>query len=337
MPFPLDWIVWLNVVLSVLLSVMATGLVLSYARHRLIDQITERSSHAVPTPRGGGLGVTIGMAAAWCLSLVYVGANGPWWLVLGALTALAALGWWDDHADLSPRIRFPAQLTLAAACVWAVGIPVSGSLAGWTVTAPMWLALVLAALGATWMLNLTNFMDGIDGIAGSQGVVMGVTAALVLGPTTPAGALGLALAGACVGFLWWNWPPAKIFMGDVGSTVLGLVFAVLVLAEVREGLALDLALLPVAPFVLDATGTLIRRAWRRERLSQAHRSHLYQRLSRHWGGHLPVTLLYAGLAMLGSVGVFATLKYGVQPGIASASFLMVFLGLVGYGRWRCPP
>lgn len=317
---------------SAILALTATAMVLRYARSRLIDQVTARSSHSCPTPRGGGLGLIFALLATWLASSALDGALPP---AAAAIAAIAALGWWDDHADLPARLRLALQFLLAGAALWCVGITQQASLGGFALSAQPWLAGAIAVVGTVWLVNLYNFMDGIDGIAAGQGVVAAIASALLL---RQAGAdlgwisLAWATAGACLGFLWWNRPTARIFMGDVGSTALGLVFATLVVAQVRAGIGLDLALLPLSPFILDATCTLARRAWRRERLTQAHRSHLYQRLARYWGGHLPVTMLYSGLATLGAATALLS-QHGLAPAwSAVSSIVVIFAALAWYGR-----
>jgi Fuc2NAc and GlcNAc transferase len=168
---------------------------------------------------------------------------------------------------------------------------------GW----PWWAGAVLAVLGLAWLLNLFNFMDGIDGLAGLQAVCVSVGGACLawLAGAPDAGRAPLLLAAASAGFLVWNRPPARIFMGDVGSGFLGLMLGVLALdaARVRPGLLWGWAVL-LAVFVADASVTLLRRALRGERLSAAHRSHAYQRLVRRWGGHRPVTVLVGAIDVL---------------------------------------
>ena len=322
------------VILAGACSAVATGMVLRYARHRLIDPVTARSSHSVPTPRGGGLGLVAGLLPAWMIAGLG-GLDLAIAMLAASISGMAALGWWDDHADLPATRRLAMQFLLASLGLWATGIPSVLHLGPWTMVVPVWLVGGLALVGAVWMVNLCNFMDGIDGIAGGQGCVAGAAAGALLGlvgADPRLAGLGWAAAGACAGFLWWNRPPARIFMGDVGSTALGLGFAMLVLTQLRAGIPLDLALLPLAPFVLDATTTLVRRTWRRERLSQAHRSHLYQRLARHWGSHLPVTGVYLALAILGAVGAHLTMA-GVLPHlVATVTILVQFGALSAYGR-----
>lgn len=327
----------LVLIMALGVSCVSTGLVLRYARRRLLDQVNERSSHQTPTPRGGGLGLSLGLLVAW-LGAAWSGVDPSLVAVTGALAAMALLGWWDDHTNLPARWRFLAQFALTGTALAAIGLPTQSMIGGWNLAAPIWLVWPIALIGAVWLVNLANFMDGLDGIAGGQGLVAGLSAGLLLTSAADVrwAMLGWATAGACAGFLIWNRPPARIFMGDVGSTTLGLVFACLVLAEVRAGIPLDVAVLPLAPFILDATCTLIRRAWRREHLSQAHRSHLYQRLARYWSGHRSVTLVYTVLAGLGGGAAWATHQGFLPPLTGMVGMCLAFGLLAGYGRRVAP-
>jgi Fuc2NAc and GlcNAc transferase len=215
------------------------------------------------------------------------------WEVAGALIAaggiVAVLGGVDDRLSLPASLRFGAQLVSAdVALAFLGGMP--PVLLGPYLEVPM-LLNVIAAVGLLWLINLTNFMDGIDGIAASQAASVFVGAAILL-ELQGARDLALvccALAGGSAGFLVHNWPPARIFMGDVSSGFLGLAFGTVMIAHVwRDPDALWTWLILFSVFIVDATVTLLRRAMRRERLSQAHRSHAYQHAARRWG-HKPVT------------------------------------------------
>jgi len=322
---------------ATIIAGIGTGLVLRYARRRLLDVVTERSSHAVPTPRGGGLGLVTGILAAWVLTVSW---SQHWTWATGAIVigiiALASVGWWDDHVGLRARTRLPVQIAVAVITVWAMGLPEVWTIGPWHCALPLWAALPIAWIGMVWLINLTNFMDGIDGLAGSQGLIAGVSVFILIGAESTWGLLGLATAGASLGFLAWNFPPAKIFMGDVGSTALGFIFAVLILALLNQGVALEVALLPIAPFMLDSTCTLIRRVWRREKVSQAHRSHLYQRLARYWGGHRSVTLLYSALAVMGGAGAYMVVHGWVPSWLPVLGEVFVFVLLTMYARQVAP-
>lgn len=337
----------ITVFIAALVSVVATRVVMRYARKRLVDPVNQRSSHRIAKPRGGGLGLVIGLLAAWLPMAWFLGASPLVAPLTIALVGMSALGWWDDHGHVSAAIRLPLQLALVGLVCIALGMPDHLALVSWySFSAVAWWYFPVAILGGGWMVNLTNFMDGIDGIAATQGVVGCVTLALLLPtdavvPSDAAAAIELRLflfacAAACLGFLVWNRPPAKIFMGDVGSTALGLVFVSGIFSGIHFGVALEVLLLPLAPFIADATCTLVRRAWQRERLSQAHRSHLYQRLTKRWSVHLPATSLYAALAVLGAAFSLATHHDWMPSMLGLALWLAVWVGLVMYGRRICP-
>jgi Fuc2NAc and GlcNAc transferase len=174
------------------------------------------------------------------------------------------------------------------------GVP-SLRILDWTI-APGWIGYVLGTLGITWTLNLFNFMDGIDGLAASQGTFIALGAVLlvaVAGPAAESVAAPAVFGAACAGFLLWNWPPARIFMGDVGSGYVGYVVAVLAVAAARHSpVALFVWFILGGAFFVDATVTLIRRFMRRERLHEAHRTHAYQWLARRWQSHKRVTATF---------------------------------------------
>ena len=337
----------ITVFIAVLVSAVATRVVMRYARKRLVDPVNQRSSHRIAKPRGGGLGLVIGLLAAWLPMVWFPGASPLVAPLTIALVGMSALGWWDDHGHVSAAIRLPLQLAMVGLVCIALGMPDHLALVSWySLSAVAWWYFPVAILGGGWMVNLTNFMDGIDGIAATQGVVGCVTLALLLPtdgvvPSDAAAAMELRLflfacAAACLGFLVWNRPPAKIFMGDVGSTALGLVFVSGIFSGIHFGVALDVLLLPLAPFIADATCTLMRRAWHRERLSQAHRSHLYQRLTKRWSVHLPATSLYAALAVLGAAFSLATHHEWMPSMLGLTLWLAVWVSLVMYGRRMSP-
>jgi Fuc2NAc and GlcNAc transferase len=211
----------------------------------------------------------------------------------GGGAAVALVGYLDDRG----RIGIVGRLVVhIAAAIWAVswiGWPTTVSLGGDTVHIGM-TGAVLSSLGVVWALNLFNFMDGIDGIAASEAIFMaGVGASLagMAGLTPAVPFAGTIVAAASLGFLCWNWPPARIFMGDVGSGYLGFVLAVIALAATRESIVMLPAWLILGGvFIVDATLTLGRRLARRERFYEAHRSHAYQWLARRWNSHLMVTM-----------------------------------------------
>jgi len=284
------------------LSALLAGALRWYAlRWGVLDVPNSRSSHQLPTPRGGGLAIV----GAFLFSVATIAALDqlPEHTAIALLSAggmTAAIGFWDDHAQLSARWRLAAHLLAAVSALVALGgmpeLPIFGitALSGWA-------AQVFGALMIVWLLNLYNFMDGIDGIAGVEAVTVcagGAAVALVIG--YPAGALAcVLLAAASAGFLVWNFPRAKIFMGDAGSGFLGVVFGVLAVDAARQAPELSwLLMILLGAFIVDATVTLIRRLIRGERVYLPHRSHAYQHASRGLGTHRLVTLAFGVINVL---------------------------------------
>ena len=253
-----------------------TGLVLVWVRNRQhLALPTERGLHAVATPVGGGLGMLGAAMVTWALVAWPLPPQAG--AMAAALVALAALSWFDDRTSIPPAVRFAAQMLVIAVVLWY--LPRDVRLLH---TVP--LAIERAAIGFAWlwMLNLTNFMDGIDGIAGTEAITVAAGYALVtqLFPrTSPITAalpeLSLVLAAAAIGYLYWNWAPAKIFMGDVGSIPLGFLFGLLMFDLALRGLWAAAFILPLY-FVADATIVLLDRIRRGIRPWQAHREHAYQ-------------------------------------------------------------
>jgi Fuc2NAc and GlcNAc transferase len=307
---PLGWAVWCAAAAAV--SAAATSAVLQWAgRLGMIDRPNARSSHIQPTPRGGGLGivaVAVG-AIGVLLALGVPPPAGSGWVLLGAaLVAAVSVG--DDVSSISPRLRLGIHLAAAGLAVFGAGparVVELGSLGTFDFGPAGWALAVLWIVGMT---NAFNFMDGIDGIAG-------ITAAAALGVLAGGfaaagdsflGLLAAALAAAAAGFLVWNWHPARIFMGDVGSASLGYAIATLPLLAGPEASRwlLPLTALVMWPFLFDTIYTLVRRLAKRENVFEAHRSHLYQRLVIAGWSHGTVTTLY-GLASLvaGGAALFA--------------------------------
>ena len=263
--------------------------------HRIgtIAEVNARSSHVRPTPSGGGLGIVAGGTLGAGLAVW----TAPWPVAFVALLALAMalVGFLDDRRGLPVTVRLPVQLILAGAMLATLPLDALGTAIGLLWPVPL-LALPLL-LAAVYWINIFNFMDGIDGIAASEAIFILLAAAglaLVGGAEMASPLLWwfIAIAAAAAGFLALNWPPARIFMGDAGSTYLGFMLAYAGFATIAAGwLSLWQCLILVALFLADSTLTLLRRLARRERIFDAHRLHAYQHLSRRWGGHRPVTLL----------------------------------------------
>ena len=274
-----------------------------------LDQPNERSSHSVPTPRGAGIAVTaITLIAAPILCSLFpaIQMRHVVGYLAGALI-VSAVSLLDDIRSVSAGPRFAAHaagaVLVIATCGYASSIILARDVLSFGAAG--------AVLTVIWMIGLTNaynFMDGIDGIAGGQAVVAGIGwAALGLLSGEPAFVLiGTLLAATNLGFLAHNWPPARIFMGDVGSAFLGFSFAVLpFLGNGNSGRYLVPAALFVWPFLFDTIFTFLRRLSRRERVFAAHRSHLYQRLNIAGHSHKTVSTLYTLLAAAGAAAAIA--------------------------------
>jgi Fuc2NAc and GlcNAc transferase len=273
-------------------AVVLTGLVRRHAvRHGLIDVPNERSSHVTPTPRGGGLAiVVVTLSGAVVLAGTGVLRSAVAVAVLGG-ALVAWVGWLDDRRGVPAAIRVLAHFAAAAWALWWLGgMPmlivgresVSLGAFGW----------LLAAVAIVWAVNLTNFMDGIDGLAGTEAATVSLTAAALLAAADPGVAALAAVTGAAaLGFLGWNWQPARVFMGDVGSGFLGYLLAVLGVASENHGtLPVGIWILLYMVFAVDGTITLLRRAARGERWYAAHRSHAYQRAAQAGWSHARITL-----------------------------------------------
>jgi len=297
------------------------------ARRDVLDHPNHRSSHDSPVPRGGGIAVLAALLPMWLAAWAWLpGAPGPVPVVVLISVALAAVSWADDLRGLSPLLRLGAQaLAVTAVLVLA---PLPGPVFGGLV--PPAVDLVLTALMWLWFINLFNFMDGIDGIAGVEtaAIGLGVFIAAKIGKLDPAWlALGLTTAGAAVGFLRWNWHPAKIFLGDVGSVPLGFLLGWLLLGLAASGYPAPALILP-AYFVGDATLTLLRRLVRGERVWEAHRDHFYQLAIKSGLRHDQVAgiVAVAGLFMVALTMVaMRGLPWPAVSGAVAATALLLFL------------
>jgi Fuc2NAc and GlcNAc transferase len=293
---------WSLPLAAALASWWLTGVVRRYALSRhLLDVPNARSSHTTPTPRGGGVAIVTSFLLA-VLGLALAGAiDGRLAAaLLGSGAGCALLGFLDDHGHIAARWRLLGHFAAAGwALYWLGGAPPL-ALFGHTLAAG-WLANALAALYLVWLLNLYNFMDGIDGIAAVEAITVCLGAAALVGLAPGSGSaadigLPLLLAGAAAGFLIWNFPPARIFMGDAGSGFLGITLGILSLHAAAIAPPLLWAwLILLGVFVVDATLTLLRRLLRGDKVYQAHRSHAYQQAARKFGMHRPVTLAVAAI------------------------------------------
>ncbi len=260
---------------------LATARVLGWlVRRQIVDTPNHRSSHTQPTPRGGGIGLLVGILPAFLAFAVVTSAPLPWCVLVAAAACLALLSWRDDRKHVSARWRLLAQAVAVASGLSVLdGGPVFQGLL------PPALDLLAAGLAWVWFVNLTNFMDGIDGITGVEAASIGIGLAVVGAPAAPA----LIVAAAALGFLRWNWHPARLFMGDVGSVPLGYLLGAMLLMLAKAGHWAPALILP-AYYLADATWTLLRRLIQRKRVWEAHREHFYQRATQRGWSHARVSI-----------------------------------------------
>lgn len=297
--------------------------------HSLIDLPNARSSHSIPIPRGGGVAIVISFLATLpLLVMVDALAWSTMWALLGAGFFIALVGFLDDHGHIAARWRLLAHfLGSGWALLWLGGLP------------PMvifgfdfelgWLGYILAALYLVWLLNLYNFMDGIDGIASIEAICVCLGGALLylLRGELVVAVTPLLLAAAVAGFLFWNFPPARIFMGDAGSGFLGIVLGVLSLQAAWIAPQLFWSwLILLGVFIVDATWTLFRRLLRGDKVYEAHRSHAYQYASRQLGKHLPVTLAVGALNFVWLLPIALWVGFGGVDGVLG--LLLAYLPLI---------
>jgi len=304
--------VWAGCALMCAMSALGTWAARGYAlRRQLLDQPGLRRSHQVATPRGGGMAIVLAvlMACAWAVwqwpaqrvSLI---------AAMVGLSLVAGIGWWDDHRPLPARWRLAVHVLASV----ILGLLI------WQLSGRAWMG-ALAALFAVGLINVWNFMDGINGLAASQAALAAVAYALALAP--PASWAGWGIAAACLGFLPFNFPRARIFLGDGGSGGLGFMLAVLFAAGLATGLSAWSLWLPLSTFLVDAGFTLAARILSRQRWWEPHAQHVYQRLARRFG-HTRVTLGYAGFSGV-AIALFLGLQ-DLQPGWeAAGSIAWLFL------------
>jgi UDP-N-acetylmuramyl pentapeptide phosphotransferase/UDP-N-acetylglucosamine-1-phosphate transferase len=263
---------------------------------KLVDIPNERSLHSAPTPRTGGIALMAGVLAGWLLLIQYW----VWWIVL-PLLGLFAISLVDDMRSLSARTRLVGHFIAALFALWGAGID--------------WLWLLPVLLFIVWMTNLYNFMDGSDGLAGGMalyGFSFYGIAGLMAGNDAFA-MLNFTIGAAALGFLFNNFPPAKLFMGDAGSIPLGFLAAMFGVWGWQQALwPLWFPLLVFSPFVVDATVTLFKRTRRGEKITQAHRSHYYQRLVQMGWGHRNTAMAEYALMLLAGASALCGIGWNVQ-------------------------
>ncbi|NKD77589.1 glycosyltransferase family 4 protein [Haematospirillum sp. H1815] len=314
---------------SLAFSIAGTRLVLFWLKTKaVLDMPNERSSHTEPTPRGGGLAVTLVVIAGWTASLILFPGNPPVaaWITLAMALVLYGLSWIDDRINLKRRLRFPIHVIAVTSATLSLPdhvLVLQGEV-------PLWADRIVTVISWVWFLNLYNFMDGIDGITGMQTGSIGLGIVIVSGiaglnSNIPWASMGMTLIGASIGFLLFNWHPARLFLGDVGSIPLGFLTGFLLLMLAGTGY-LAAALIIPAYYLVDATVTLLRRIATARPIAQAHREHFYQ-VAVHRSGlsHSTVTLyiMSGNMALLAATIVSVTL--GPAAGIIFACIPILFL------------
>lgn len=322
----------INTILPIaIITIIASWLLLKVligilVKRSIVDLPNERTLHQGAIPRGGGLVILLALILT-LISLVFVDNRVLLFMaLLITLLLWGGLSWWDDQHDLSPRFRFSLQLVFAGLGVLAFGwvsqVYVSPRI--WFNLA--WLAPLISLVGIVWMANLYNFMDGLDGLAAGQTIIASITLAIwfaQLGDNSLS-LVCVVLAAASYGFLLWNWSPAKIFMGDVGSISIGAFFATLIIiANTRYDVPIIALVIVFGVFAFDATATLLYRFVRGERISQAHRTHYYQRLANIGIAHEKIAIaLFVCMVLCSLIGSLAASSRDM---IGLAIFLFVLL------------
>lgn len=308
-------------VLSLALAGALTGTAVlrRYAlSNRLIDVPNSRSSHVLPTPRGGGVAIVV----SFLLSAVLLALTGHvQWTLIWAIAlpggGVTIIGIFDDYGHIQVRWRLFWHFIAAITGLILLDGLAPIHLLGTSVNLS-WAGYVFGSLYLVWLLNLYNFMDGIDGLASMEAIFVCLGGALLYIVTgnyefvwSP-----IALALAVVGFLYWNFPPARIFMGDAGSGFLGITLGFLSLqaAWVNPGLLWGWLIL-LGVFIVDATCTLFVRLVKGDKVHEAHRSHAYQYASRQFGGHLPITLSVTGINLIWLLPIATLVALGSLDGL----------------------
>ena len=288
---------------------------------RLLDQPNERSSHVVPTPRGGGLAIGVSfMVLVLAAAMLGQLPLQLLWVLLGSAVPVAVVGLLDDHGHVQARWRFLAHTAAAMWTLWVLGgippVPIFGHSIDLG-----WFGLALCTAYLVWMVNLCNFMDGIDGIASIEAITVSLGGGLAwwLATGTPDWWVPVAFAACVAGFLVWNYPPARIFMGDVGSGFVGMVLAVFSLWTAQQATAVFWCwFILLGCFMVDATTTLVRRVRRGEKFHEAHRSHAFQYASRRHGSHQAVSLAVGAINLLWLLPLAVLVARGWLDGVAAA-------------------
>ncbi len=310
---------WIIVLIALaVLSFILTWLIRIWTlKFKILDIPNKRSSHSSPTPRGGGVAIVI----CWYLGITflfvynYIAANLYYAFLSGSI--LAVISFIDDLLSLKPAIRLIGQLLSASLAIFFLNSIDQIVIDDWTINSN-YILIPLIILAIVWFINLYNFLDGIDGYASIEAICMATVIFIFTGNT-----LSLLLIASIAGFLFWNWPKAKIFMGDVGSTQLGFILIILGIHLNNEN-QFDLIhwIMLASPFWFDATYTLFSRWRNKEKLSQAHNKHVYQRITQYGYTHLQTNIVLIALNTLIAIIILITKKFSYLI-IPSSLFILI--------------
>lgn len=280
---------WLTISVIVFTSFLLTELIRRYTLNKnLIDIPNNRSSHTVPTPRGGGLSIVIIFLIS--ISFFIPLSKDIFYALLGAGVLIAVIGFWDDYDDIPAKWRLFVHFLASFWVLYWLGGVEELHVFNYSIN-PGFIGLLLVAFLLVWLLNLFNFMDGIDGVAASEAIFVSSAGAyfLWINGFENLSFVSLLLASSTTGFALLNWPPAKIFMGDVGSGFLGLMLGIIAYANIIEGGSVWTWIILLAVFLTDSGLTLLRRIIKGDKWYEAHCVHAYQHAARKWG-HKKITI-----------------------------------------------
>lgn len=291
----------------------------------ILDLPNERSSHTLPTPRGGGIAIVIVWFGGLTFFFFTKKVDEKLFFALLSGFPLAITGLFDDLVGLKPGIRFLIQLICAILALYFLEGLQSIQFFTKSFSIPI-LFYFLALIAIVWSINLFNFLDGIDGYLTSEVSYIGLAVFLLTGDH-----VGLLLAFTSLGFLFWNWQKAKIFMGDVGSTLLGFTIAVLAISQQNSNTSsIPVWLILSAIFWFDGTVTLLRRIRNKEYLSKAHKKHAYQRIVQSGFSHQKTVLYALGLNLVGFIFALFATKYKTFDWLFLFTYLALLFIVLGY-------
>lgn len=318
----------------VLFTYIVTGVVRRYSlKNLLIDEPNERSSHTIPTPRGGGLSIAISVLGSIVILMVFN------WLpknigiaMLGGGCIVTIIGWLDDHSDIPALWRGTSYLIASIWAVYFIGDVEKINMGNPLVINSGLITSGLIVLSVAWLINLYNFMDGTDGIAAIQTICTGSPAGLIFWTNNQSelAIICLVIVAASLGFLVWNWSPAKIFMGDVSSCLIGFMFGVLAISgEHTSSMHTSIWFILLAVFIWDATFTLLKRLLTGEKWYAAHRSHAYQRLNQLGVSHSTLALS----VLILNVSILWPLAYAAYRWDNITIYLLLFSIILMFTLW----